>query len=149
MSKILIIKKTVLPNTQSCICLNFTICERDNPYHFFRVNQSNANSKIYSLPTASHSVHKGGRGLPLWGLRTRRVCLQGSLHPEESASKGWRDPPPEGLSRGGGHTLWVCIRESAHPLLLVVTSSGDHCSSRYASYWNAFLLTQCGLTVNG
>ena len=37
----------------------------------------------------------------------------------------------------------VCLRGSAsggsaYPLVL--TSSGSHCSSRYAPYWNAFLL---------
>ena len=26
---------------------------------------------------------------------------------------------------------------------LVLTSSGDHCSGRYASYWNAFMLSSC------
>ena len=51
------------------------------------------------------------------------VCPQGGL------------PPIWGLPAGG---------ESAQPQppnpSPVLTSSGGHCSGRYASYWNAFLL---------
>ena len=59
-----------------------------------------------------------GRG----GSTYRRACLQGSLPP-------------------GSLLLGVCIRGVCQPQTpnLVVTSSGGHWSSRYASYWNAFL----------
>ena len=81
---------------------------------------------IESLPTAKegnvfrsvcHSVHRG-------------VCIQGG-----SASRvkgGWADPPL-GLPRRP-------LRSASESGSQVMTSSGGHCSSRYTSYWNAFLL---------
>ena len=51
-----------------------------------------------------------------------RVCDQSMicLQREAVCTRGW----------GWGGWIWS----------LVMTSSGDNCSSRYASYWNAFLL---------
>ena len=58
--------------------------------------------------------------------------FRGGLHPGEgSASRrgvciqGGRDLHPGGLGR----------------LPVITASSGSHCSGRYASYWNVFLLT--------
>ena len=70
---------------------------------------------MFSEGSVSHSVHRGG--LPSGGGRSvsRGVCLwEGGLL-------------PGGLAPGEVGT---------QPVL---TSSGGHCSSRYASYWNAFL----------
>ena len=52
-----------------------------------------------------------------------------------SVHKG-RGCPTEGVSL---HVLGGLPLEGSVPLL-VLTSSGDHCSSRYTSYWNEFLL---------
>ena len=80
---------------------------------------------------------------------SRGVCLQGSLHPGRSPSKGVDRPPPYLPRRGGVGQTPLCLRPGVCPTLLVVTFSDGHCSGRYGSYRNAFLLTQCGLTVNG
>ena len=67
---------------------------------------------MFSEACVSHSVHGGGCLLGVCLLQERVYLLGGCLPTGGSAS--WRLP--------------------------VVTSSGDHCSSQYASYWNAFLL---------
>ena len=71
----------------------------------------------------SLNLHNQGmciQGICYWG---EGVCLRGYLHPWGSASGGRAS-----ASRGLGQTSPI------------MTSSGGNCSSRYASYWNAFLL---------
>ena len=66
---------------------------------------------MFSEASVSHSVHSGGGPHP-----GESACIGGS------ASRGWGSTPSG-----------VC------PIPPVPTSSGSHCSGRYASYWNAFL----------
>ena len=78
-------------------------------------------------------LHPGGGGLHPKG----EVCIHGMGVCIQEVCIGGIDRPP-----------WICLRRegvSADPL--VVTSSGGHCSGRYASYWNAFLFLSWMLTV--
>ena len=79
------------------------------------------------LFTGSGGLHPGG-----WGSASRErgvyiqgVCIQGGL---VSASNGRFGRPPGSASGGRG----------VGQIPSVVTYSGGHCSSQYASYWNAF-----------
>ena len=93
---------------------------------------------MFAEASASHSVHKG-REVCLQGVCLQGVCLWGSAFRE-----GVEQTPP-GLPQGG----WGLPRGDLHPQgsasgggvrqTRIVTSSGSHCSSQYASYWNAFL----------
>ena len=69
------------------------------------------------------------------------VCIQGrGLHPGQGVCIQVR----ESASRGGVCLKGVYIQGSLHlggcadPPPLIMTSSGSHCSSQHASYWNAF-----------
>ena len=81
---------------------------------------------------------------------------RGDLHPfrmETSLPSGWRpssplwiDPPREGTWNRQEVTSCTPSGKNMgpdgkrhHTPLWSLTSSGGHCSSRYASYWNAFL----------
>ena len=66
-------------------------------------------------------------GLYPGGSANRWVCLQ-----EGGLQGGWIDS--QGLPQ-----TWVCIQGRSAPLQ-VGTAIGGHCSSRYASYWNALLV---------
>ena len=71
------------------------------------------------------------------------------MHPGgiQGHSGGWPNPSSRGMgsaSRGGGLPQgglpqggWSA---SGGQTPLIMTSSGDHCSGWYASYWNVFLL---------
>ena len=91
-------------------------------------------------------------GVCIWGSLSRGSvsrwsCIQGGLHPGGSASRdvciGGSASTVKGMHLGGLHPdgLWGdthCLPwgDWQTPLM---TSSGGHCSGRYASYWNAFL----------
>ena len=71
---------------------------------------------------------------------------QGSVCPQELVSSPDRDPHL--WTEGQRPPLWSEIPSDREPPWtetplardpLVLTSNGSHCSSRYASYWNAFL----------
>ena len=88
------------------------------------------------------------------------VCIQGGLHPAEgvyiqgrgsasrggvyiqvrgSASRSGSLHLGEGSASRGSTSRGVCIWEVVQtPPPLIMTSSGSHCSSQHASYWNAF-----------
>ena len=92
---------------------------------------------MFSEASVSHSVHR--RDLHSGGSATRGVCLQRGLPTRGSAYRefAYRGSASRGrgsASRGRGSASGG----SAHPHC--VTSIGGHCSSRYVSYWNAFLL---------
>ena len=70
---------------------------------------------MFSEASVSHSVHGGGGG--------------GGGEGRASASRGWGWADRTGSETEGGGC----------PTPPVVTSTGGHCSGRYASYWNAFL----------
>ena len=52
-------------------------------------------------------------------------------------------PPPPGGGAAYFCLLGVCLLGTPSWSPPVVTSSGSHCSGRYAFYWNAFLLQVC------
>ena len=84
---------------------------------------------MFSEAWVSNSVHRGksaprGRGSLRGG--------SGGLLPGGGLLLGARVWSPRGSADGD-----VCSQTST-----VLISSGDHCRSRYASYWNAFLLLQ-------
>ena len=89
---------------------------------------------MFAEASASHSVHKG-----------REVCLQGVCLWGSAFRDGVEQTPPGlpqggwGLPRGDLHPHRVCIGGGSVRQTRIVTSSGSHCSSQYASYWNAFL----------
>ena len=68
---------------------------------------------MFSEASVSHSVNRG-----------EGVCIQ------------------EGLPAGGMHLEDLHPGVCPTPTCPVVISSGGHCNSRYASYWNAFLFDE-------
>ena len=71
----------------------------------------------------------------------RSVCSQGGFHPSGQKPHLDRDPPLRTETPPGQRPpLWTeTSSQRETPQLL--TSSHDHCSGQYASYWNAFLLS--------
>ena len=97
---------------------------------------------MFSETSVSHSVQGGG-------LIPGGSAYRGSASRTVSIQRGGQTPPPISASEGGVGQTPLCLRPGVCPTLLVVTFSDGHCSGRYGSNRNAFLLTQCGLTVNG
>ena len=91
---------------------------------------------MFSQACVKNSVHKGQTPPPLpsacWDTHTPAQCMLGYTPPPAQCMLGSTPPPPDTLL--GRHP------RVDTPLGRQPPPSGDHCSRRYASYWNAFLL---------
>ena len=103
-----------------CMGLCFFTCDFVKLFTWYQF-LSKYHSKC-SLPTAREgNVFRGVRLFTGVYLQERVVCLWGWGYVCLQERGGGLPPVKSGYS-------------------LVLTSSGGHCSGRYASYWNAFLL---------
>ena len=78
----------------------------------------------------SHSVHRGG----VWQTHLRQTYPLRQTHPPRQKH------PPGRHTLLGRHPLWVDNPLGNPPPRQTPRPLDGHCSGRYASYWNAFLL---------